>query len=792
MVADSGEHSAPRGEMLIREAFETAKGFDWDLEADDILGRVRRPDRQVRRRVEVVLVTVLILVVFFAPLPGINLFHRLQGHNGISPTGPSTVPTTPRQTNTAVLSSGTLAYISPVGEQTAWAVVDTSDGGEHVLRTVDGGTSWADVTPSQLAALVTPTNVGNGASTPQVIFLGAERAWTAAAGKLVATDDGGASWRDVAALPPSCVPVQFVDPSHGWCNASFVGQGMSSTVDLYRTVDGGRRWQHVQSVDLPNSANKGELPYECGKSFRFTTPSVGWAGLSCGGYVGQVYETTDGGAHWTARTISTPSSLAKAEVLMMPPIFVGKLGAGVMSVNAGDTVMYYSDDGGRSWHTVVPPGGLQAWGVDLISPLQWRLVNAKSILSTSDGGRTWQSLTPRWPFPLGNPEKYGVPNIQFVTASIGWGQFWDSKTGTNTLWRTTDGGDHWTAVLPLAFNGVAVASSTGQVKMVNLSKIDRYESITVANDRIVLSGPTSPSPAASASSTCSSAVVNPTTLALSNMKSGRCADPALFGRSVIPTISLDKNLPAGDGGPSEVVRIAHVTSGSTGYALGPIVMTFSALAYDQTEPSWIYGGGDLWLYDWTDHFDLLRISTMTGAVLQRLSIPKIQTPLLAFNDDGLWIAPTGESTSPLYRLTPGATSVSAVFHFGAGGFALWLVASGDTVWLEAQPRPVSRTATIWALRGPDATPIWQRSATAVTELAVGTPKTVGDGADGLWTAYVTLSPPRQRILRLNPATGTVAAVATIDPGYPTAPARARRGGPGGMDGNSVRRLALPA
>src|ERR1035438_7926422 len=122
-------------------------------------------------------------------------------------------------------------------------------------------------------------------------------------------------------------------------------------------------------------------------------------------------------------------------------------------------------------------------------------------------------------------------------------------------------------------------------------------------------------------------------------------------------------------------------------------MTFSALTYDQTEPSWIYGGGDLWLYDWTDHFDLLRISAMTGAVLQRLSIPKIQTPLLAFNNDGLWIAPTGESTSPLYRRTSGATSVSAVFHFGAGGFALWLVASGDTVWLEAQPRPVSRSGS---------------------------------------------------------------------------------------------------
>ena len=97
-------------------------------------------------------------------------------------------------------------------------------------------------------------------------------------------------------------------------------------------------------------------------------------------------------------------------------------------------------------------------------------------------------------------------------------------------------------------------------------------------------------------------------------------------------------------------------------------MTFPALAWGDTEPSWIYGGGDLWLYDWTDHFDLLRISATTGAVLQRLVVPKIQSPLLAFNEDGLWIAPTGESSGPLYRLAPGASRLAACPQSRAGRF----------------------------------------------------------------------------------------------------------------------------
>ena len=259
--------------------------------------------------------------------------------------------------------------------------------------------------------------------------------------------------------------------------------------------------------------------------------------------------------------------------------------------------------------------------------------------------------------------------------------------------------------------------------------------------------------------------------ARARVRSGSCADPAVFDRSVIPTISLDKKLPAGDGGPSEVVRIAHVTSGSPGYALGPIVMTFSEFAYEQTEPSWIYGGGDLWLYDWTDHFDLLRISATTAAVLQRLSVPKIQTPLLAFNEEGLWIAPRGESSGPLNRLTPGATKISPVFKLGPGGLAWWLVASGDSVWIDDQTRPVSKPATIWELRGPDAVPVWHETASPDFRLVAeqgplfSPSMVVGNGSDGLWTLVVSPSGLKQQVIRVDPRTGKLTVVATLSPGY---------------------------
>ena len=106
----------------------------------------------------------------------------------------------------------------------------------------------------------------------------------------------------------------------------------------------------------------------------------------------------------------------------------------------------------------------------------------------------------------------------------------------------------------------------------------------------------------------------------------------------------------------------------------------------------------------------------------------------------------------MYRLTPGATSASAVFDFTSGGFAKWLVASGDSVWLDAQPRPVSETSTVWELRGPDAVPVWHEAASdiiaTVNEWQTGPSGMVGSGADGLWTVVVSASAFRQQVIRM--------------------------------------------
>jgi hypothetical protein len=324
---------------------------------------------------------------------------------------------------------------------------------------------------------------------------------------------------------------------------------------------------------------------------------------------------------------------------------------------------------------------------------------------------------------------------------------------------------------PTSLRAEVARVATVDVARVDLSQSDKYSEIAVVDDRILLYGSTSQSYGPQVANTCYSASVNPSSLVLGDERSGSCADPAIEGRLVLPVFAIDKVLTASSGGPNGVVRIAHVVPRSPGYTIGPVAMTFPALATADSAPTWTYGGGDLWLYEWDNPggIDLMRISAITGAVLQRLRVPKIWHAILAYNDEGLWIAASGQTSSPeaLYLVTPGGTHASAVFHFASEGFAKWIVASGDDVWMNAQPRPVRDVGVVWMLRGPDAKPVWHvpESASVVQVFeTLGDSGMVGDAADGLWAAPPTAY-DEQQVVRIDPMSGALSIEASWKAGY---------------------------
>jgi photosystem II stability/assembly factor-like uncharacterized protein len=324
----------------------------------------------------------------------------------------------------------------PVSSGTAWAVVDPGNGGERILRTTDGGRSWRDATPRRLAAQ---------ASAPEVTFLGARDAFTSVGRELLTTVNGGASWRVARGpLPAGCVPGPFVSRGTGWCSSGGAAAGSENLI-LYRTTDGGRHWRLMERTGPTQATSTpGSLPFACDKALGFTSPRVGWAGQDCAGFVDVLYQTTNGGARWVARPITgIPASLDEAELAIGPPVTSDRAGAGVISVNGDDVLIYRTEDGGRSWQAVVPPGGVRSWYPDVVSPGGWRLATAERILATADGGRSWRVIAPHWPLPRVSPQQE-LPMIQFVTALTGWAEF--SRGDRTTVLHTTDGGAHWTVV----------------------------------------------------------------------------------------------------------------------------------------------------------------------------------------------------------------------------------------------------------------------------------------------------------------------------------------------------------
>lgn len=139
--------------------------------------------------------------------------------------------------------------------------------------------------------------------------------------------------------------------------------------------------------------------------------------------------------------------------------------------------LYWSSDAGNSWQEITPPGSRTATiaAIDFIDRAQgWALLAAQasgdpvySLDTTVDGGHTWQSED----LPLfagGDPAANAkAVYMQWLDDHTGWLVI-QQATGVNfslgSLFRTTDGGRHWTKVaLPIGAPVSFVTSSVGWV-----------------------------------------------------------------------------------------------------------------------------------------------------------------------------------------------------------------------------------------------------------------------------------------------------------------------------------------
>ncbi len=196
-----------------------------------------------------------------------------------------------------------LSGIDFYDSQNGWVVGDSG----NALRTNNGGSSWDDQVLDSAIDLYA------------VDFITATTGWCVGeAGHVYRSDDGGDSWNPQSTNTTiDMSAVQFLTAN--------IGFACGSTGVFFYTNTGGAVWDtvRVSSADL--------------RSLFFHTPLHGWVV----GDDGNVWETINGGASWTANDI------AGATPLQLKRIFFSDLAHGWAVGNNG--AIYGTEDFGDTW-----------------------------------------------------------------------------------------------------------------------------------------------------------------------------------------------------------------------------------------------------------------------------------------------------------------------------------------------------------------------------------------------------------------------------------------------------------
>lgn len=302
-------------------------------------------------------------------------------------------------TKVDVQSSGTSTGVQRLLSISADAKTLVALGGNGLLRSTDGGATWA--------ALGVPLN------DPYYYYysyvsLGGNDIVASSYYSLALSEDGGQTWTRIN------FPNNQNSSSYSGDNLRRVDANTLATMDsqgaTYLSKDKGQTWTKVvASVDSYNSSPS-SLAFSDSKN-GFMTDSTG-----------RSFTTKDGGASWQVK--SAEFGVARSVQ------FVNKTTGWLVGA---DGRLYKSTDGGQTWLTgPVTPGVYYSAVYFANENLGWSQRSYGGALSayTKDGGKTWTEMT------IPN----GVTSMRFGE------QAWVAIGGYGTVYVSTDSGVTWNAV----------------------------------------------------------------------------------------------------------------------------------------------------------------------------------------------------------------------------------------------------------------------------------------------------------------------------------------------------------
>ncbi len=387
-------------------------------------------------------------------------------------------------------SSWAFQYVHFVTRSDGWAMAANDQSGfTYLFTSHDGGRRWHNVTPPVVVASdnawlydsshnldveSTPGGPIEDAATVQALtpfVLNSRDAWLPVARDygpgdqsselyVYMTSDAGRTWARRGLFPGArWGDLFFLSRSTGFIQTGDAAAAGEEPVQIYATRDGGKHWREV-SAGAPlfgpgaESGSPTAIGDECDKnSLSFATPRVGFATEAC--ITGATLQRTSDGGHKWAYIGIAPGADGGATY---PPVFSSSA-VGTMVVEADPVLVFATTtDGGRHWDLrhlppevarLVRADDLCLPGcLDLVSARTWVVGAGHGLYITTDTGRSWRPSYS--PMALTYLQQPGFPtNLQldFISPRVGWayegniGGVSDARSGL--LWRTTDGGRHW-------------------------------------------------------------------------------------------------------------------------------------------------------------------------------------------------------------------------------------------------------------------------------------------------------------------------------------------------------------
>ncbi len=301
--------------------------------------------------------------------------------------------------------------LSAVNEQIAWV----SGSGGTVLKTIDGGTTWANV--SILGADSIQFRDIEAFDKNTAVVMG-----VASPAKFYRTINGGKSWQLVYLNEH---PDIFFDAMGFWDknNGIAFGDAMEGHLVIITTTDGGISWQEIDYSPLPKSP-KGEGGFAAsGTCLTTFGSSTVWIGL--GSPASRVFKSEDRGKTWTVveTAMKRPNATASGGIFSLAftsPAYGIAVGGDYEDDKDRDLNAAITNDGGQTWRILTEnqPNGYRSVVANIPTTDWWIAAGTSGVDVSKDNGKTWEAVS-----------EEGFYAASFGSSKVGW------LSGGSKIWK---------------------------------------------------------------------------------------------------------------------------------------------------------------------------------------------------------------------------------------------------------------------------------------------------------------------------------------------------------------------